>query len=270
MAGTQIENPECSVLITSCDAYSDLWKPYFNLFWKHWPDCPYPVYLSANHREFHHPRVKTLNAGSERNWTNQLRIQLESIDTPYVLMSLEDFFLRQPVSTAAVQQCLQALSDLNGHMIRLVRRPGPDRPVPGHPGIGSMDQGAPYRVSTQAAIWNRQSLLGLMQRDESIWAFEVSGSERSRHYATGFYGVQKDVLRYGHHVVERGKWFPWEARTFGRADIGCDFQARGIMTNKEALRWCVGKTRAMALDLLPWRLRLRLIETIRGSARRTS
>jgi hypothetical protein len=261
------EKPECSVLVTSCDAYFDLWEPFFNLFWENWPDCPYPVFLSTNHREFQHPRVMTLRAGRERNWTNQLRCQLERLDTPYVLMSLEDFFLRRPVSTIKVQECLHALSTLHGHMLRLVCRPGPDRPVSGHPGIGSIDPGAPYRVSTQAAIWNRQSLLTLLREDESIWDFEIRGSDRSREYITGFYGVRRNVLTYGHHVIERGKWFPWEARKFGRADIGCDFEARAIMTPQETGRWCLGKARSLILNSIPWKLRLRLIDAIRRPAR---
>ena len=60
---------ECSVLISSCDAYADLWRPFFTLFWLNWDDCPFPVYLSTN--ELHYPdrRVTTLNAGPEAVWT---------------------------------------------------------------------------------------------------------------------------------------------------------------------------------------------------------
>jgi hypothetical protein len=258
------EKAECCILISSCDAYADLWQPFFTLFWKFWPDCPYPVYLSTNCREFRHPRVTTLTAGPEPIWTNRLRRQLETLDAFYVLLCLEDFFFRAPVPTADVEDCLHMLSGLQGHMMRLVCRPGPDRRVSGYAGIGSIDPGAPYRVSTQAAIWNRQSLLALIRSGESIWDFEIRGSERSREYVTGFYGVRRNVLTYGHHVVERGKWFPWEAWKFRRADIGCDFTSRPVMTAREAARWCALKARAQALDTIPWRQRLPLIQAVRG------
>jgi len=260
----QNDKTECSILVTSCDSYADLWTPYFKQFWTNWPDCPYPVFLSTNCKSFDDPRVTTLNAGSESNWTNQVRRHLELLETPYVLMSLEDFFLRRPVPTARVQECLRTLTELGGHTLRLVCRPGPNCPIPCHSEIGSIDCGAPYRVSTQAAIWNRQSLLSLMRTDESIWDFEIKGSERSRAFATGFYGVRRDVLTYGHHVVDRGKWFPWEAKTFGRSDIGCDFEARPIMTTGETARWCAIMARSLILNAIPWRLRLRLVATLKS------
>jgi len=263
----QNDKTDCSILISSCDLYADLWTPYFKQFWKNWPDCPYPVYLSANLKTFDDPRVTTLKAGAESNWTNQVRQHLELLETPYVLMSLEDFFLRRPVPTAKVQECLRILTELGGHTLRLVCRPGPNQPVPGHPSIGSIECGAPYRVSTQAAVWNRQSLLRLMRSDESIWEFEIKGSERSRAFETGFYGVRRDVLPYRHHVIERGKWFPWEARTFGRFDIGCDFDARPIMTTREAARWCASMSRATVLNAIPWRLRLRLVAAVKSIMR---
>ena len=37
----------CAVVVCSCDKYSDLWDPYFELFKKFWADCPYPVFLNT-------------------------------------------------------------------------------------------------------------------------------------------------------------------------------------------------------------------------------
>jgi hypothetical protein len=253
----------CSVLVPSCDAYADLWTPFFNLFWKYWPDCPFPVYLGSNQRDFERPGVVVLNVGDDANWTNCTREQLLKIKTPYVLLCLEDFFFRRPVRTPDVASCLEALSALDGHVMRLVRRPGPDSSVAGWPNVGAMSPGAPYRVSMQAAIWNRSSLLALMQENESIWEFEMSGSERSKRSPTGFYGVSSDVLHYRHHVVQQGKWFPWNAWQFARAGIGCDFSARAVMTSSETAIFLYRKSRSMLLNAIPWRKRLRLKAWIR-------
>jgi hypothetical protein len=37
-----------AVIVVSCDLYSDVWKPFFTLFFKYWNDCPFPVYLTSN------------------------------------------------------------------------------------------------------------------------------------------------------------------------------------------------------------------------------
>jgi len=256
-------NDRCAVLISSCDAYADLWRPFFTLFWRYWPDCPFPVYLGSNHQTFEHPRVTTIRAGHDYGWTHCVREQIAALDVPYVLLMLEDFFLRRPVKTTQILSCLEALITLNGHMLRLVRRPPPDLPVASFPRIGKIKLGAPYRVSTQATLWRRSVLLDLMRENETIWQFEIRGSRRSDSMGDAFYCVWRSVLPYKHHVVERGKWFRHEARRFGRMGIGCDFTRRQIMTRWEMLRWFSRKCPALLLGVLPWEQRQRLLRSLR-------
>jgi hypothetical protein len=254
---------QCAVLIPSCDAYADLWTPFMTLFWRYWPDCPLPVYLGSNRQGFDHPRVAIIHAGHGNNWTNRVREQVSALNTPYVLLILEDFFLRRPVNTRQILSCFEALRLLDGEMLRLVRRPPPDLPVAGFPLIGRIKPGAPYRISTQATIWRRQTLLDLMREGESIWQFELEGSRRSDSMGDAFYGVWRSVLPYKHHVVERGKWFRHEARRFGRIGVGCDFSQRPIMTRWEMLRWLSHKVPSLLLELLPWERRHRLVRCLR-------
>lgn len=252
-----------SVLIPSCDKYSDLWTPFFILFWRHWPDCPFPVYLGSNEKTFSHTRVQPILVGPDRSWSDSVRKMLQAIDTPYVLMILEDFFLRRHIDTERILSCLDALCRLEGEMLRLIPRPGPDAAVRQFPEIGLIKAGAPFRVSTQAAIWRREFILALLRDGESIWQFEVNGTARSADIDDGFYCVWKPIMPYRHHVVERGKWFRREALRFRGMGIGCDFSGRPIMTRGESLRWNLGKMRSHLLKLLPWKQRLRFVEFVR-------
>jgi hypothetical protein len=251
-------NPLCSILVPSCDAYSDLWRPFFTLFWRNWTDCPFTVYLGSNHKAFLHPKVEMIHADHGTNWTNRVREQLRSVPTPYVLLILEDFFFRRPVPTGDILRQLSTLVDLKGHALRLVRRPGPTRAVPRYPDVGLMTPGEPYRVSTQAAFWSKETLLALMREGESIWQFEIEGTKRSCAYTSGFYGVRKDLLPYGHHVVEKGKWFRKEAAWCKGADIGCDFTERPVMSLPQSVAWKCWKARSVVLNAIPWKQRLAL------------
>jgi len=254
---------DCSVLIPSFDRYSDLWLPFFTLFWRYWPDCPFPVYLGSNEQVFSHPRVTTIPVGPAGSWAERIGKLLNAISTRYALMILEDFFFRRAVDNNRVLYCLQTLRELDGAMLRLIPRPGPDAPVRQFPEIGLIKPGAPYRVSTQAAIWRREFILALLRDGESIWQFEVNGTARSADIDDGFYCVWKPAMPYRHHVVERGKWFRREARRFGSMGIGCDFSRRCIMTREESLRWNLSKTRSGILRILPWKRRLQLVTIIR-------
>jgi hypothetical protein len=248
----------CAVLVPSCDAYADLWKPFFTLFWRYWPDCPFPVYLGANRLTYDHPRVVSLASGQGTSWSNRVREHVAAVPTPYLLLVLEDFFWRRSTPTAEVLQLLASLRRLDGEMLRLTHRPPPDEPVPNEPRLGRIRPGAPFRVSTQTAFWRRSTLLELMPPDESIWQFEVDGSRRSDRWSDGFYSTWRQVLPYGYHVVEKGKWFRHEARRFGRMGIGCDFAARPVMGRGEALRARVDWAKSWLLHRLPWPARLRI------------
>ena len=93
-----------------------------------------------------------------------------------MLLMLEDFFLSKTVSTANVLQQLAALRSLGGTVLRLNPSPPPTNQAgKDYPGIGEQHRLAPFRVSLQVSIWNRQGLLALLRDGESPWAFEIRG-----------------------------------------------------------------------------------------------
>jgi hypothetical protein len=256
-------NISCALLVSSCDAYSDLWLPFFNLFWKYWPDCPFPVYLTSNHQKFTHQKVMPLCVdGDHSNWSQRLYVALSRLDTEYVLLVLEDFFFQRRVVTKDIIVCLEVLKELDGNMLRLVNRPKPDMPLNDFPYIGNIQPGAPYRVSTQAALWRRKTLMGLLINGESIWQFELQGSRRSDNIDK-FYSVWKTIMPYGYHVVERGKWFRHEAARFRKMNIGCDFSSRPIMKWTETLKWAFTMMRGRVLQFIPWPQRIYFVRFIR-------
>ena len=229
-----LATPSCSVLVMSCDAYSDLWQPFFNLFWRHWSDCPWPVFLGANQQAFPDSRIVTLKTG-DAEWSRRLRFCLEQIDSDFVLLLLEDYFLDRPVSTPLISEKLTLLAALGGSQLRLFPAPGPDRRLDSCPELGLVHRRASYRVSTQAAIWKRGHLLDILEDGESIWHFEWNGTIRSRSSAAAYYATYKPLVHY-RHVVERGEWFRGAAQYFGDQQIGCDFTARPIISRKGALK----------------------------------
>lgn len=234
----------CALFVPSCDLYSDLWTPFFTVFFQNWHDCPFKIYLGSNTFIFSDSRVSVLKSGHGSKWADRTLDHLGQIEEPLILLWLEDFFLRSPVSRHAVDRIFQEFIAREAHMFRLVRRPGPTSLLP-QCDFGPIDIGAPYRVSTQAAFWRKETLMDLIKSGESIWQFEHAGSLRSGIHPTGFYAVERDIVPYKHHVVERGLWFPWEAWYFGRMNIGCDFKRRKIMPFGMALKWTLRKAASL-------------------------
>jgi len=220
--------------------------------------------LGSNQMVFDGPGVKTIAVGKDRNWSLGVKDMLEQIDSPYIILMLEDFFLRKPVNTDDVVKCVKALKALRGHMLRLVPRPRPDRSVAGYPFLGTILATSPYRVSAQGTLWEKATLLSLIRDGESIWEFELKGSERSQSVNSGYYCVRKAVLTYGHHVIERGKWFRNEAKKFGRMNIGCDFSKRQVMSIEESILWHIRKFSSYPKRIIPWSYRQQMKQYLEG------
>ena len=251
----------CSVLIPSCDKYSDLWKPFFTMFWRNWPDCPFPVHLGSNEQVFEHPRVTNIRIGPDKDWTSSTRKMLESLDTEYVLILLDDFFIRETVDTNRVLYFLDTLVEMKGHMLQLrkpIRRPF--LRIKEFPDIVKLMTGTPYRVNLQPTIWRINSLLSIMRDGESPQEFEVNASKRSNKDEDGYYCLRRErPIEWKHHVVEKGKWFRSPADFFGKEDIGCDFSCRSVISKVEQFKWDIRKKiNRFEEKIIPWTLKRKI------------
>jgi hypothetical protein len=229
----------CTLLVSSCDRYEDLWEPYFSLLNLYWPDCPFPVVLITEKKRPVLPNIRALCLGAGLDWSTLLLNALNTVGTPYVLLTLEDFFLRRKVCTPKVVALFDQLQQESLRMLRLTPRPGPNFKLNSSE-YGGIEPNAPYKVSTQAAFWEVETLKKLLTPGESAWEFEINASLRSVEL-TGFVAVWREALPYRHHVVEKGKWFPWDYWKFSRMNIGVKSSAREVMTTYETLMWILRK-----------------------------
>lgn len=223
--------------------------------------------MGAGEKRAASAKVRTLGSTPNTPWSAALKTQLLQLDTPYVLLMLEDFFLKRPVDSAAILTCLRRLVETDGFVLRLAPLPGPDLRIPGESEFGGISVSAPWRVSTQAGIWNREHLIAILNENESIWEFEVKGTERSRTYTSGYFATYEPLLPYDHHVIERGKWFRWEARRYRKQNIGCDFELRSVMSRAETVIWIARKIWYTLYLLLPGRLQKPITLIARGCKR---
>jgi hypothetical protein len=142
-----------ALLVVSCDAYQDLWEPFFTLLFRYWPDCPYRVFLGSNYATYPDRRVTSLAIGEDRNWSSNLVKMLESIPSDGVLLLQEDFLVDRPVQTERITQLIGYAEVKEAACLRLMPIPGPDDPCGDHPELGMIRKGAAYRVSLRFAVW---------------------------------------------------------------------------------------------------------------------
>lgn len=259
MAQRERGTTRVAVVVSSCDAFADVWEPFFALFRRYWPDCPYPVYLITNHRRYLTDRVTSIQVGDDQKWASNLRVAVEKIPAPILLYLQEDYLLMKPVSTRRIARYVTVLEETQASYLRLYPSPGPDQPLPGYTDVGLITPGAEYRASLQAALWRKTALAAVLRDGESGWQMESLGSRRSDALPGAFLSVVRDScdgslldppLAYYATGIVRGKWVPDAVALCRREGIPIDLEARKARTVLDRMGDAIKRMMVQALRFL--------------------
>lgn len=227
-----------AVVIASCDLYSDVWDAFFTLFFRYWPDCPWPVFLIANRLRYEDPRVQTIQIQADRHWAGNMRIALDGIHADNILYLQEDYLFKSAVNTARLRELAIYMKANDIGCIRLYDCPKPDKPWPERMDLGLIGQHAPYRVSLQAAFWNRDVLYNLLIDGENGWEMEREGSLRSQTITKPFLSIKRSSppsnqalpIPYFCTAVVNKRWLRGAATLCAHEGIAIDTAKRPIET----------------------------------------
>lgn len=229
------KNDDLAVVVLSCDKYGDVWNPFFTLFFRYWPDCPFDIFLVTNFLSYNDPRVKTISVGEDVDWSTNVRAALQKIPHRYLMILMEDYLLTTQVDTVAIGRLLDYMRNHQTGYLRLFPSPGPARvtDMVDDLEIGVIEPGEPYRVSLQAAIWDKQIVEELIVIGESAWDFEIQGTERSSRLNSPFLSIARsafDRLPFSYFCtgVVKGYWLREAVDLCRRQGIIIDTRARPV------------------------------------------
>ena len=235
---------ELTIVVNTSDGFEDCWPPFFQLFATYWPNCPYPVVLNTETKDFRFPGVAirasrvAREAKRRLTWSECLARCLDDIATPFVLYLQEDFFLEAPVNQPLIETFLEELRASRADVIRLMECDGSGPWAPtDNPLLWAVDQRAEYRIALQAALWRKSTLRGHLRAHENPWQMEVFGSARARRIHDRvlcvnrdlFHGEGREVFPYQATGVIKGQWERSIVEPlFARHAIAIDFSRRGF------------------------------------------
>lgn len=230
-------NIDCSIIISSCDAFEDAWGPFFVLWSKYWPDCPYPTYLISNYKRLEgNPKIHSLSLGQDRKWSSNLKEALQSVTAPYVIYLQEDYFLNSKVDTAKIESLVAHVKKHQIACLRLFPSPGPNQPYLEFTGLGQISSNAPYRISTQAALWDKKILDSLLVDGETGWDFELKKNQPSQSDRL-FLSVKKPVISYVKSTgIKKGRWTYDALQLFKQEGINVGASQRLAETKQEYIK----------------------------------
>lgn len=201
-----------AVLVMSCKRFKQVWHPFFVLFHKFWPHCPYEVFLATDSDSY--PGVKMLSTGEpDPGWGTICLNALRNINAERIIMFQEDFLIRNAVDNYRVRKLVRHAFDYNIGCLRLGPCPGPTAPWHATEALGLIGKTDEYRVSLQLAIWKKSVLMSLVRDGDSPWLVEVRGPERVKDISEPFVSVWREFegtadmpVPYIITAVVRGVW----------------------------------------------------------------
>jgi len=229
-------NPDCTVVVCSCDKYVDLLAPFAALWRKYWPDCPFETVLVTESDPGVDGFGRVIACGRGMNWASRLEKALGEIVTRYVLMLCDDYFLSSTVDTANILLRLGQAKAINAANLRLIPNPVPGlrNSKPAQCGLFEYRKNTAYCIATQAGIWNREFLRGLAHGKSSIWEFERYGS-----FAVGEEPRPLLVTPTKEFpfidAVHKGCWEKFGVKCLADNGIGYDFSMRGLPSMRKRI-----------------------------------
>ncbi len=234
---------KCTILVNSCDNYSDLWDPFFKLFYNYWGSCPYEIVLNTESKDYSYPglNIKTFNLytqGEKVPWGKRIIEHLVRIETEFVIILLDDFFLREYVNQKKIDNCIRWMkSDVNIAVFsfEVVEDLNNIESVK-YEGFVKRPRIADYRFNLQASLWRTKELMSFIMPHETPWEWEVFGNVRSFGVHKEFYSCSNKsnyrIINYGFNVngmgVFRGKWVTQDVDPlFKKHGINIDYSVRG-------------------------------------------
>jgi hypothetical protein len=199
-----------AILVSSCDAFFDAWRPFVFFFRKYWNDCPFPIFLLVNRLKVQSTLLRPIAVGLDKGWASNMEIALNEISQPYILYVQEDYFLKAAVNRQqladdilfafendAASFCFYGRSKLESDF-----EPLNDR-------FGIVPKNSDGRTRLQITLWKKDVLKSALRSGESAWNMEARASERTRDLlALSYMGRDKIPIPYLMSAISRSLWTP--------------------------------------------------------------
>lgn len=252
-----LEN-KLTILVNSCDAYEDLWLPFFTLL-KRYGNIPgVQILLNTESKTFSMEglEIHCIHPPRGTQYGGRILCALDSVKTEYVLMMLDDFFLRRPLNAEHIGKLLDwmdadpQIACFNSEKVNCYAPWEKDR----YPGYTRIPPANSYACNMQAAVWRTDKLKKYWRPRVSPWEWEEYCSLLTARFTEDKLYCRtengQNWIDYGHNTtgdlwaVVRGKWIISDVKAlFEREHIAVDFSQRGIYLDSEMKAVSSGETK---------------------------
>lgn len=238
---------DVTLLVTSCDKYEDAWRPFFELLYIYGEDFSYPIVLNTETKQYHdsHFDVRVINTKDKMTWSERLKNVLNQIDTEFIFLVLDDYFLKEEFGFDRFEKVLAYLRANKDVGVVDIGPRWAANEEEAKKNILSNDiedsfyvrEKDEWNITLVPTVWRREFLLNLLRNHEDVWAFEYYSGVRAKKTnmkVVRFVTRMPTIYEYDFQVwagmgITRGQWLPKNVEFFKQHGISVDFDRLGIL-----------------------------------------
>ena len=249
-----------TVLVNSCDDYSDVWPFFFSAINEFWPNREIKILLKTkNKTPLFKNNIDKINFYNEKQistWGNNLIASLKVVETDFVLLLFDDFILEDYIDELELKEVIIqmqfrpdiAVVYLNELKLKTINNEFlfPNR-INGNK-YSLIDDKVDYKLNSAPAVWRVSDLINFTKPIDNPWSWEAFGTYRTIGIGKKFYCLDlNDKNQYNYNAkkgggIYRGKWV--REVVFSKNQkykLNIDLNLRGftndISHEKKTLKW---------------------------------
>lgn len=253
-------NGRVTLLVNSCDSYSDVWPLFFSALSDYWPSRKMLAVLNTETKSIPewvaNARTQNVKSRDGDRWGLRLLESLKSVESEYVVVVYDDFIMEEVFRDEDIDNLIRFMDGDEGVAVCYLSYIGLNTlPAINEHGQSMLFSDIDYRLNSAPALWRVKDLINYTGPDDTPWAWEVFGSYRTFGDGKKFYAPSSpanDVYKYNREkggAIYRGKWVADVVEPKNeKYKLDMDLSVRGVSVDGEfEKRSLVWKLRFMLL-----------------------
>lgn len=219
-----------TMLISSCENYSDLWDNHVKLLNDSWKNRTIrAMIVSDKPHNGTYGNVDVFCAGENLEMPQRIKSALHEVDTEFVLLTLDDYYPIKKVYDDKLIHAIECMQKFDLDYLRFWPYPHEKKLVNGEKNFFWIELEGNYKVNVYPAIWRRSFLEQTLKDDLNAWNYEVSLTQIAKAlnakcaYSKNDEFVILDVIRKGkilhkakRYLDKRGMYLSREVISYGQ------------------------------------------------------
>ena len=188
--------PATSLLIASCDAFSDIWEANNVLLNKNWADRDMQTILVTETDQKQTLQGVSFVYSGVCGYADKLQKAALACNSKYIILLLDDYLLTTKISQKQILHLVETMESEGADYLRF-RKARSDKKFKDYSDVYKIDLSYHrYKVNMEPSIWKRESLLKVLQGQKTAWELEASMTGSADRYGFLALSTKKKYLPY--------------------------------------------------------------------------